>query len=222
MTSSEKYKKIAKLNGLSIYAAGFEAGMKHGTLAAAVRDDRELTPEYHNMFLRHFKVTDEQWESDLIGYNVTQVKNSSDVNKQNPHRIPLFDTIAVGGLSLLMEDQQAYNVPTTMIEPGDILKGATGSLRVYGHSMFPKYPAGCIVGYREADRELIIWGEDYVIELDNRRIIKRVEKHEKHDYVRAVSYNKSEEYRYEDLDIPLKKIRRLYFVVGKAEIEASI
>jgi hypothetical protein len=221
MTNKEKYHRICKLNGLSIYSAGFEAGMKHGTLAAAVRDNRKLTDKLHNQFLRHFKVTDEQWENDLIGYNVTWV-NKSDSPSLSVHRIPLYDTIAIGGLSLLMEEQVAYNNPIAMIEPGDILKSASGSLRVYGHSMFPKYPAGCIVGFREADMELILWGEDYVIELSNRRIIKRLEKHEDNTKVWAVSYNKSEEYKYANLEIPIKKIKRLYFVVGKAEIEASI
>lgn len=134
--------------------------------------------------------------------------------------IPFYDAVAVGGTGILA-DQSAVNAPNDMIDPGTFLRRATGSLRIYGHSMFPKYPAGCIVAFREADLELIIWGEDYVIELEDRRIIKRVERG-KEGYILAVSYNKSEEYVYAPIDIPVTKVKRLYMVLGKIELEASI
>jgi transcriptional regulator with XRE-family HTH domain len=137
------------------------------------------------------------------------------------HPIPFFDTIAVGGTEVLA-DQSAVQGPSDMIYPGSLLATATGALRIYGHSMFPKYPAGCVVAYRDADKDVIIWGEDYVIELSDRRIIKRLEKSAKADCVSAVSYNKSEDYVYAAIDIPLQKIKRLYMVVGKVELEASV
>jgi transcriptional regulator with XRE-family HTH domain len=135
--------------------------------------------------------------------------------------IPLYDVIAIGGTNLLA-DQAPIDAPAAMIDPGTALRRATGSLRVYGHSMFPKYPAGCIVAYKDADKDLIIWGEDYVIELSDRRIIKRIDKGEDLGIVRAVSYNKSEEYVYASIDIPVQKIKRLYMVLGKIELESSI
>lgn len=88
--------------------------------------------------------------------------------------------------------------------------------------MFPKYPAGCIVAFKDADMEVIHWGEDYVIELSDRRIIKRVEKGDEKGWIKAVSYNKSSEYVYSPIDIPVTKIKRLYMVLGKVELEASI
>lgn len=135
--------------------------------------------------------------------------------------IPFWDAIAVGGFRL-EADQTPINGHTEMIDPGTWLRKATGSLRVYGHSMFPKYPAGCIVAFKEADQEVIIWGEDYVIELEERRIIKRLEKGDNKDFVKAVSYNKSEEYAYAPVDIPRTKIKRLFMVLGKVELEASL
>lgn len=109
-----------------------------------------------------------------------------------------------------------------MINPGSFLRAATGSLRIYGHSMFPKYPAGCIVAFKDADLEVIIWGEDYVIELEDRRIIKRLEKGRTDQTVTAVSYNKSDTYIYDPIEIPIRKIKRLFMVLGKIELEASI
>ncbi len=136
-------------------------------------------------------------------------------------KIPFYDAVAVGG-SVILADQSAVDAPNDMIDPGTFLRRATGSLRIYGHSMFPKYPAGCIVAFKGADKELIIWGEDYVIELEDRRIIKRVERGEQPGYILAVSYNKSEEYPYASIDVPLAKVKRLYMVLGKIELEASV
>jgi len=38
----------------------------------------------------------------------------------------------------------------------------------------------------------------------------------------AVSYNKSEEYVYSLIDLPVRKIKRLFIVLRKIEVEASI
>lgn len=164
---------------------------------------------------------------ELLGYevkgNITSVGESvtKTVQGNGRHPIPFYDTIAVGGTSMLA-DQAAVREPSEMIYPGTFLSTATGSLRIYGHSMFPKYPAGCIVAFREADREWIHWGEDYVLELEDRRIVKRLEKGSKPGMVKVVSYNKSEEYRYDTDEYPVAKIKRLFMVVGKVELEASI
>ncbi len=136
--------------------------------------------------------------------------------------IPFYDTISGSGTSMLEEQGLAYSDNAEMIDPGTWFKSANGALRVYGHSMFPKYPAGCIIAYKTADKEVIIWGEDYVIELQDRRIVKRLEKSEIADNVKAVSYNKSEEYVYPPIEIPLRKIKGLFMVLGKVELEVSI
>jgi transcriptional regulator with XRE-family HTH domain len=157
--------------------------------------------------------------SKILGTDLTQLTQEDVSNTDSA--IPFYDTVAVGGLSIMAEQEPMYEGNYQLIEPGTWFKKATGALRIYGHSMFPKYPAGCIVAFKSADLDVIIWGEDYVIELEDRRIIKRIEKGEL-GYVKAVSYNKSEEYVYSPIDIPLGKIKRLYMVLGKVELEASI
>ncbi len=167
---------------------------------------------------------------ELLGYDLTgnitsepkSVRETVQTAVRNGRQpIPFFDTIAVGGTHVLV-DQTAVTEPTDMIYPGTFLSSATGSLRIYGHSMFPKYPSGCIVAYREADREWIHWGEDYVLELEDRRVLKRLEKGSSPGMVKVVSYNKSEEYRYDSDEYPISKIKRIFMVVGKVELEASI
>lgn len=136
--------------------------------------------------------------------------------------IPFYDTVMMGEISVLEEQGIDYPNTAEMIDPGTWFRGAHGALRVYGHSMFPKYPAGCIIAYKAADKEVIIWGEDYVIELQDRRIVKRLEKSEIDDNVKAVSYNKNDEYVYTPIEIPISKIKSLNMVLGKIELEVSI
>lgn len=136
--------------------------------------------------------------------------------------IPFYDTVLFGDASMLAEQSVDYPGSAEMIDPGSWFRGANGALRVYGHSMFPKYPAGCIIAYKTADKEVIIWGEDYVIELEDRRIVKRLDKSDIKGYVKAISYNKSEDYAYSPIEIPVSKIKNLYMVLGKIEMEVSI
>ena len=140
--------------------------------------------------------------------------------------IPFYDAVAVGGNSILA-DQAPIDQPTEMINPGTFFRTAQGALRVYGHSMFPKYPAGCIIAYRNGtDMSVIHYGEDYVIELEDRRIVKRVQKSKEPGHIQVNSYNSMKDDTgsmvYSSYDIPLKAVKRMYTVLGKIELEASI
>jgi phage repressor protein C with HTH and peptisase S24 domain len=142
--------------------------------------------------------------------------------------IPFYDAVAVGGTSVQAE-QDPITKPMEMINPGTWFKTAQGSLRVYGHSMFPKYPSGSIIAFKNgADHahKIIHYGEDYVIELDDLRIIKRVQKSKEKDCIQVNSYNTMKDDTgaqvFAPYDIPLAAIRRMYRVLGKVELEASI
>lgn len=145
-------------------------------------------------------------------------------------KIPFYDVLAVGGTSIMLHDQEAVlGRPSEMIDPGTFLRAATGALRVYGHSMYPKYPAGCIVAFKASSKpipEVIVWGEDYVVELEDRRIIKKIDKGDTKDYIKAVSLNGTNgdkmKYQFDTIDIPLSAVKRMYMVLGKIELEASI
>jgi transcriptional regulator with XRE-family HTH domain len=155
---------------------------------------------------------------------LTQVEENrrSNVKKKHLDKIPFYDAAVVGGSSMLA-DQDPILQPAEYIDPGDLLRGATGTLRVYGQSMFPKYPSGCIIAFKNSTSNVIVWGEDYVIELSDRRIVKRVVKSQEKDCIKAVSYNTSnDKYVFDPIDIPKTEIKRLYIVLGKVEMEASV
>lgn len=140
-------------------------------------------------------------------------------------KVPFYDAYAVGG-SAMMADQSPISAPTEYVNPGDFLKTASGTLRVYGHSAFPKYPAGSVVAYKETKSTTIHYGEDYVIELEDRRIIKRVQRSKKEGFIQLNSYNTMKDDTgslvYAPYEISLSEIRRMNMVLGLVILEASV
>ena len=80
-----------------------------------------------------------------------------------------------------------------------------------------------MVAFKEMTSNVIVWGEDYVIELSDRTMIKRIEKSEKPEHVKAVSYNinKDNKYVYDPTDIHMNDIKRWYIVLGRVILESS-
>lgn len=135
----------------------------------------------------------------------------------NRKKIPLYDTYSVGGTSMIAPNDPV-TAPTEWIDAGDWFIDATAAMHHYGDSMI-EYPSGCILALKEInDKQLIIWGKNYVIETDEYRITKRLQRSKDTKYVIAYSTN---EEKYQDgtlihqpIDIPKSAIRRLALVLG--------
>ncbi len=203
-------KKFRELQNITQDELGVELSVTRQTINAwEAKESIRLDEKKLERLSKTLKVS----KRDLSGGKAYQETNTE---------IPFYDTVMMGEISVLQDPGIDYPNTAEMIDPGTWFRGANGALRVYGHSMFPKYPAGCIIAYKAADKEVIIWGEDYVIELQDRRIVKRLEKSEIDDNVKAVSYNKNDDYVYTPIEIPISKIKNLNMVLGKIELEVSI
>lgn len=133
--------------------------------------------------------------------------------------IPLYDAEAAAGMD---EVNMAPARPVGMIEIGSILKDSESALRVYGNSMVPNYPAGCVIGLRPHNDKFIEPGTVYVIETAENRYLKRLYYNADKTAFRCVSDNtmvhesgamKGELY-YQDFEIPFADVRKLFRVVG--------
>jgi SOS-response transcriptional repressor LexA len=139
--------------------------------------------------------------------------------------IPFFDAIATAGHHLMQEDQPAYGTPRETVNTGTLFRDATAAMRVYGDSMFPKYQAGCMIALKEVfDKENLVYGEDYVVETSEQRVLKRMLKSDKGDeYIELNSINPQKDDRgraiYAPKDIHLTKIKRIYKVLGQVRYE---
>lgn len=87
-------------------------------------------------------------------------------------RIPFFDTEAHAGLT--ETEMTAIHAPAGTIDIGDLLHDSHAAIRIYGNSMLPNYPPGCVVGLAKCESKFIEPGEVYVIETRDRRVLKRL------------------------------------------------
>jgi hypothetical protein len=224
MTFKEKIDKVLKAKKMKLWQLAEESGLG-STLEKAYAENREMRTKGTDQFLQKIGISSEWWEfgkGEMITTPVLKIQKGG----KSPELIPFFDAVAVGGNAMLAE-VAPVSEPTEYINPGTWLRSATGSLRVYGHSMFPKYPAGSIIAYKDVhDVNLIHYGEDYVIELEDRRIIKRVQRSKKEGCIQVNSYNTMKDETstlvYAPYDIPMSAIKRMHMVLGLVILEASV
>lgn len=219
-------KKYRDLRGWEQEKLASETGFTKQNISQWENDRHEPSKEKLDRLAKALGVKTSDFYSDVEDEKLTSVNNSHKPKETATRKVPLYDAIAVGGNSMLA-DQSPISEPIDMVDPGDLLRSATALLVVRGQSMFPKYPSGCYVAFKRGGEKIpavIVWGEDYVIELEDRRILKRVEKGETKDHIKAVSYNinKDNKYMYDPIDIHRNDVKRMYMVLGKVELEASI
>ncbi len=94
--------------------------------------------------------------------------------KQGRKQIPFFDASAQGGADITHTEMTAISAPSGTIDVGDLLSDSEAAIRVYGNSMIPNYPPGCVVGLSRSNKKIFEPGEVYVIETDDKRMIKRL------------------------------------------------
>jgi hypothetical protein len=86
--------------------------------------------------------------------------------------IPFYDAEASAGIT--ETEMTPIHAPAGTIDVGDLLHDSEAAIRIYGNSMNPNYPPGCVVGLLPCSSEYIEPGEVYVIETRDRRIVKRL------------------------------------------------
>ncbi len=132
--------------------------------------------------------------------------------------IPVINLDARGGFAANDELGVEYatdNMPFSkrIARAGDIV------IPVYGDSMAPKFPSGCMVLIRKVEmwREYIELGATYVMELvDGRRLIKNIKKSDNSDCFLLESINPE----YQPTDIPKKMINLIFRVIMSIQRES--
>lgn len=133
--------------------------------------------------------------------------------------IPYYDNVeSMGGINEPPICKGSLSLPTEYINAGDWFKDATAAIRHYGESM-NEYPPGCILVLKEVqERQLVLWGRDYVIETNEYRITKRLQRGEDEKSVMAYSTNEKTysdgRLIYEPIGIQWNDINRLFIVLG--------
>ncbi|MCT4614544.1 MAG: hypothetical protein N4A49_06680 [Marinifilaceae bacterium] len=135
------------------------------------------------------------------------------------HLIPFYEGVAVGGTSIIA-DNSAQTIPAELINAGDWFRDATAAMRIHGESMEPYYKNGSVVALKAVfDKSLIIYGNDYVIETSEYRVLKRIQRSDKNNCWLCCStneeiYKHSGRLIHEPFDVEIDKVYRIYRVVG--------
>lgn len=134
--------------------------------------------------------------------------------------IPYYDAEVAAGTQYGMEMTPA--APAGWIEIGGILKDSEFAMRVYGNSMVPNYPAGCVIGLRRYTEHFIEPGTVYVIETAENRFLKRLYYNDDKTAFSCISDNhmkhesgpREGRYFYPEFEIPFEAVKRLFRVTG--------
>jgi phage repressor protein C with HTH and peptisase S24 domain len=121
---------------------------------------------------------------------------------------PVYNIIATAGSPELFSDE-----PETVIGYIDMpaFNDVLGWIRVTGDSMYPKYRAGDYIAVKEQeDKDAIAYGHAFYVITKDQKMLKYLRRHEKKECVIL----RSENSKFDDMDLPKRKILKLYRVKG--------
>lgn len=218
----QRLKEFIKYKGLSERQFCIRIGVSTAFVSNIVKS---IQPERVNSITKHFPDLNPGWLLSGEGEMLRQECESapSDTGKDlviSGKVIPFYDAEAAAGVSYGMD--MTPSRPVGMIEIGGLLKDSESALRVYGNSMIPNYPAGCVVGVKMHTDSFIELGAVYVIETSDNRYLKRIFYNKDKTAFRCVSDNHmvqesgpmKGEFFYPDFEIPFSEVRRIFRVVG--------
>ncbi|MDN3675705.1 S24 family peptidase [Flavobacterium branchiarum] len=150
----------------------------------------------------------------------------STYDREQKKLIPLYDgVVTAGNYETAVLDPTRE--PVEMIDAGDWFRDATAAMRVHGDSMYPEYKSGSIAALREVqNKRLVVYGQDYLIETSEYRVIKRLQKSDLPQNWLACSVNE-EKYEstgrliHEPFDVHIDDVTRLYQVLGNVKRNQS-
>lgn len=166
----------------------------------------------------------ENWDNSTLKISSEVLKSEqqkkSDEIETRGKLIPFYDAEAAAGNSYEMD--MLPSRPVGMIEIGSVLRDCESAIRVYGNSMVPNYPAGCVIGLKLHTDSFIEPGRVYVVETRDNRYLKRLYYTKDKKSFHCLSDNtmkyedgpRKGELYYQDFEIPIDEVVRLHRVVG--------
>lgn len=219
LSAKERVKKLCDFTNKTAYEIAVDINLSYAYFKNIDEGrNTEITKDFADRIAKAYPRIKLEW---LLTGEGKMLRDQTIQPKDQPNQslIPMYDVEAIGGSNLA--DTSAVTKPTRMINIGDFLKDSEAAIRVYGNSMLPGYPSGCIIGTRLITGTVIEWGEVYVIETRDSRYIKRI--YNNNDSNITCYSDNTKEYTegarkgkplYEPFDVPKDEIIRYHRVVG--------
>jgi hypothetical protein len=156
------------IDGLGLSTNEFERqiGVSYSSIATAIRRGTAIKSETSKRILKTFPQINPKYLETGIG--------SMFINEQTPSKsIPVLgDAVAGTNQQLIYNDTR--HEQSERIDVGDLLRDSEAAFTVFGNSMVPSYPSGCLLGIRRNYDGFIQPGETYVIVTKSNRVFKRL------------------------------------------------
>lgn len=222
----ERIEEVMKYYRLNKNSFSDEIGMSNNvTIGRILNEKRKPIRSTLEKIVARFPQINMDWlltgEGEMLIAESNQSQGvASDNNISRGKLIPLYDAEAAAGTQYGVSVDAARQIG--VIEIGGLLRDSEAALRVYGNSMVPNYPSGCILGLRPHLDSFIEPGTVFVVETMDNRYLKRLFYNKDQTGYRCVSDNHvtfdsgsmKGEYCYPDFNIPFDQVRRLFRVVG--------
>ncbi|WP_123901406.1 S24 family peptidase [Flavobacterium davisii] len=245
MTIIERLLKYMDYKGLTPNKVTVEANLSVGLIGKSVKKNSglnsdtiekilcsytDLNPEWFvigtgEMLKTNYKENIPKSNGEKYGEEINKKPNVQKTSTNEEYKrnlIPLYGGVAIGGFNGVA-NMDSITESEELIDTGGWFTDATAAMHVYGDSMYPEYKSGSIVAMKLINnKQLIVYGQDYVVETDEYRVIKRIQKGEDKSSWTLASVNQeiweSGPLRgrliHEPFDVELNCVNRVFRVLG--------
>lgn len=227
---SEILKELIPLRGKNSAEVARKLGISSQLLGQYLNERHKPKQDFYNKWK-------EVYGDDLLSLVETNVSRETNylanrLEKKNAgsRRVPFYDAPASAGLT--ETEMSAIHAPAGTIDVGDLLHDSQAAIRIYGNSMIPNYPPGCVVGLIKVTNSFIEPGEVYVIETTDKRLLKRLfykDDDPDSDMITCYSDNtmkfeggaRDGKFAYPPFNLPKKEIINMFMVAGVIKRNAN-
>lgn len=204
-----RIKEIARQEGIAITALEQRIGASKGVLSRALKNDTDIQSKWLVRICETFPHYNATW---IISGQEAMLRNEQDLLKAK--RIPLYKDI--DEVRSVEEPEHQYGI--SYVDPGDWFPGATAATLYYNTSM-KEYAPGCLLVLRQKHKlDDLVWGEHYIIEYGDNRLLREIQPSEDKDFIYAYATNEvtyaDGRYKYPPVSIPKRDIRSIFQVLG--------
>lgn len=223
MKTIERVEVLIKSLNISISKFEKLTNMSNNSIQTAIKRNSNLKDETLNSILTAYPQINPTWLLTGVGSMLKDKLEEMEFVAEecsceiNSKGIPIYDLIA--GTNYVANSSEPYEY----MNAGDLFVDAHAIMRVYGDSMEPQYPSGCYVPIKKLENKaLVIFGQDYVIQTTEYRVLKRLQKSKEQTKYLACSINQ-EIYQngelagkliHEPFSIPIDDILSISIVLG--------
>lgn len=221
-TIQDRLRYIMQLNHLSQRQLAQLLRIDPSNLSKVMNGKLPMTEGFINRIVVDFGIS-KSWLRDGVGVPYDKPSSARDIALPEPiHAVaamqgtPVYDIDVTAGCRSLCELFGETNPVGTINIPG-ISQGAH-IVKVRGDSMCPRINNGGYVAIRPIrDMKNIFWGQIYVVELEEFRLVKYLRRHHDQKFVILHSDNPD----YDDMEVLRSDIRALYLVEAIVNCEVN-